>query len=236
METLAKPKEIPEVFSPRDSYVTQPGDSVEVIAAKLWIRLAGIPKGIWSIQPWDKFELQLWSKWIAILKKSRPETTPWTKLEASFQIEGTKVYQDVEKWPKWFPYISFRRNPQRNIYTMLDTQWGLTDIEIPTANLDKFKDGITKISGVLITECGARKNELELSCNISGVRWFDKVAFKLNDSWYRFFFDTHHVDMTQLYNLTANSKEWPNPYYILKELISSLPWPIQIAPTQTAKK
>lgn len=221
METVAKPKEMPEVFSLRDSYVAQSGDSVEKIATKLWIRASGMPKGLWNVQPWDKFELQLGSKWTATIKKSRPETTPWTKLEAVFTIELSKVYQDIEKCPQWFPYVSFRRNPQKNTYTMLDVQWNSTGIDIPTANLDEFRNKITQISGVIITECSARNNEHALACDIRGVRWFETSAFALNDSWMRFFSNKHKIDMEPIYTLTMKRNEDPNAYYILKTLINS---------------
>lgn len=222
MGTIAKPKEMPETFSRRDSYEAQSGDPVEMIATKLWIRASGMPKGLWNVQPWDKFELQLGSKWTATLKKSRPETTPWTKLEAVFTIELSKVYQDIEKWPQWFPYVSFRRNPQKNTYTMLDVQWSSTGIDIPTANLDKFRDKIAQISGVIITECGARNNEYILACDIKGVRWRETSTFALNDSWMRFFSNKHKIDMRPIYALTIKGSEDPNAYYnILKTLINS---------------
>jgi len=42
-------------------------------------------------------------------------------------------------------------------------------INIPAANLDRFKEELAKISGKLITECGSRKEQFNLACSIQPI-------------------------------------------------------------------
>lgn len=94
----------------------------------------------------------------------------------------------------------------------------LGNIQVSAANLDQFRNEIKKISGVLITECSARKAQNDLACSIKTDADMGPNAFSLNSNKLYDFIPSN-IDISSLMRLSksTNGKE------LIKSLASSLP-------------
>jgi hypothetical protein len=140
-----------------------------------------------------------------------------------FTLPKEVLYQDIEEWPKEFPYIKFRRNAKTNTYTI---EW--TEVEIPTVNLDRFKEELAKVSGPFITECGARKSQYDLACTVeknTWIRW--ELSLEQKGIWW-WITPSTSVNLNKLVALTGTqlktaSTDWADHIKLGNILAKSLP-------------
>ncbi len=182
----------PEVAPTESTILDNEHNTLSHIATKLGIResyLSNIPN-LGSLQIGDIFTLTRVSDGGGILNKIRTKVEPGqNKINEKYPLSKEAIYQNIEKWPEAFPYITFARLPATDEYQLMWLFWealNWSPLKVSTANLDDLKKAIAKISWVFITECGARNALSDLSCSIK-PEWTYAHSIRLNSGkWWDF--------------------------------------------------
>lgn len=167
-----------------------------------------------------KFEKKGDGSWL--LKQVR-----WNKV-FSYPLAMEVIYQDVEKWPESFPYISFKRLAHFHEYEIVwknGERLSNNPLIVDTVNLDILKKEIDKVSWVFITECSTRSAISDLSCEIIPKNWSKNIIEVNSKDWLDFFWKT--ISLKAIQNLIKWS---PESNRIATAIASSIhPSPKQIA-------
>jgi hypothetical protein len=195
---------------------------LDVLASKMGVKLSRLMElKTGTLQEWDIITITRLSDGSGIFKKERPNYREnWWQEKYSIAIPKEALYQNIESWPQEFPFIKFRRNPEKSTYTI---EW--SDIEIPTIKLEDFKAELIKVSWPFITECWSRKAQYELACTVEN--WWSRWDISLDQvgmMWWASISTT--VWLHELVRITKNLKtEDPRSYIKLGIILAkSLPF------------
>lgn len=200
---------------PRAPYVVKQGDGISHLGTNLWIRESSLSEfsNSWEIRANDVFTLKINPDETGVISRKRGNATK------ELALSKEAIFQDIEQWPKEFPYIKFLRVDPGDTYMLVNAEWTrLGNIQVPSKNLDQFRKEVAKISGVLITECGSRKAQNDLACSIKSDSPIGKNVLSLNSKEV-FDFIPSNIVTSNLMKLTDSNdgKE------LIKHLAKSLP-------------